>query len=283
MNLASIPRSPKGRGTALPEPRPGGPANGWERPARLVRRLDREFDSEAFARFLSDLGVNLKSTKPENQAVELVRHFAEKNDLDGLENAMDRARTLRRLPRSLPTPQPKPILIFVSYSHSDSKLIAEILNDLENLKDDGLIETWYDGKILAGDEFDEEIHRNLDVAHIILLSISRAFLNSSYVKQRELPRAMERHEAGEARVIPVLLKPSPWKLPPWSKFIGGLEVLPKGEKPVVNWRQRDDAFVDVFKRIREVVLDMCGRLEDADGNGANGANGNGRVSGEPRG
>ncbi|MEB3318480.1 MAG: hypothetical protein VKO39_10135, partial [Cyanobacteriota bacterium] len=41
--------------------------------------------------------------------------------------------------------------------------------------------------------------------------VSPGFLASAYCNGIELKRALERHERGEARVIPVLLKPVDWE------------------------------------------------------------------------
>lgn len=49
---------------------------------------------------------------------------------------------------------------------------------------------------------------------------------------------MERHERGEARVIPVILRSVVWQGAPFGK----LQALPPGAKPVKKWRDTDEAF-----------------------------------------
>ena len=64
---------------------------------------------------------------------------------------------------------------------------------------------------------------------------------------------MERHEAQEARVIPVILKPvDNWQSTPFGK----LQPLPKDGKPVSKWGNRDEAFVSIAQGIREAVEDL---------------------------
>jgi hypothetical protein len=46
----------------------------------------------------------------------------------------------------------------------------------------------------------------LNRANVILLLISADFLASDYCYDVEMKRAMERHEAGEAIVIPIILR-----------------------------------------------------------------------------
>ena len=63
---------------------------------------------------------------------------------------------------------------------------------------------------------------------------------------------MERHEAKQARVIPVILKPVDWKSAPFSK----LQALPKDGKPVIKWGNRDEAFENVTQGIRVAVEEL---------------------------
>ena len=62
-------------------------------------------------------------------------------------------------------------------------------------------------------------------------------------------RAIERHNAGNARVIPIILRPCDWKGFPFSK----LQILPKDGKPVTQWSDRDSAFLNVVEGIRRAV------------------------------
>ena len=199
------------------------------------------------------------------QKRELVKLYDKDSSLDVLENAMDRVKALAGLPNAL-RPGPKSsIIVFTSYSHKDDKLREEVFSDLKRLQSDGLIEAWYDGKIDAGDEIDQEIHDKLDEAHVILLLVSRPFLNSDYITRVELPRAMQRHDEGTAHIIPIILRPSPFLDPPWSESFGRLKAIPRDGKPVVKWKNRDDAFVDVYRSVRGVILEMIATTEGGQG------------------
>jgi hypothetical protein len=63
---------------------------------------------------------------------------------------------------------------------------------------------------------------------------------------------MERHESGEARVIPIILKPVDWREAQFSK----LQALPKNAKPITTWENRDEAFLNVAQSIRRVVQEL---------------------------
>lgn len=101
--------------------------------------------------------------------------------------------------------------VFFSYSHKDEALRDELEAHLGLLKNQGFIEHWHDRRIVAGEELDPAIFQNLERADVILLLISSDFISSSYCYSREMVRAMQRHEAGEARVIPVILRNCDWK------------------------------------------------------------------------
>jgi hypothetical protein len=89
----------------------------------------------------------------------------------------------------------------------------------------------------------------LNTAQIILLLISPSFMASDFCYNIEMKRALERHERGEAYVIPVILYPALWQDSPIAK----LQVLPYDGKPISQWRDRDAAFVEVATGIRKVI------------------------------
>jgi|SRR5450755_3774146 tetratricopeptide (TPR) repeat protein len=146
----------------------------------------------------------------------------------------------------------QPIEIFYSYAHADEKLRDELNKHLYNLKRQGFIVDWYDRDISAGTEWKHQIDSHLNTAQIILLLISPDFLASEYCYSIEMTRALERHEAGDARVIPIMLKSVDWHGAPFKK----LQMLPKNAKAVTSWRNRSDAFVDIAKGIREVAKEL---------------------------
>lgn len=152
----------------------------------------------------------------------------------------------------------KPVIsakLFISYSHKDEKLLAKLMTHLSSLIRRGAIEVWCDNNIDPGEKWKREIDENLNDAHIILLLISPDFLDSDYCYEKEMPRAMERSESGEAAVISVILRPCVWEGTPFS----GLQVLPTGGKPITTWRNQDEAFANVVEGIWSVVKKLLQR------------------------
>lgn len=143
--------------------------------------------------------------------------------------------------------------IFVSYSHKDERLLNELKTHLSPLRRQKLIETWDDRAIMAGEDFGEKINENLERADIIILLVSSDFIASDYCYEKEMERALERHEKKEARVVPVIVRDANWKvIPQLSK----LTAIPKNGKPVRNWPNKDTAWKDVSDRIQAMIETM---------------------------
>src|SRR5437763_149666 len=91
--------------------------------------------------------------------------------------------------------------------------------------------------------------QRLSTASVILLLISASFMASNYGHEGEMQRAVQQHEAGSARVIPILLRPCDWQ----SGSFGKLHALPSNAKPVTSWTNQDEAFFDITQGLRRVI------------------------------
>jgi hypothetical protein len=138
---------------------------------------------------------------------------------------------------------------FVSYSHKDESFRQALDISLAQLKRSALISVWDDRKILPGQEWGEEIDRSLEDADLILVLVSFDFLNSEYAYGREMQRAIERHKSGAARVVPIIVRASDWQHGP----LGTLQVLPSNGKPVSEWPDPDQAWLDVVRGLRKLL------------------------------
>ncbi len=145
-----------------------------------------------------------------------------------------------------------PIELFYCYARKDQDLRDELDTHLSALHRSGLVKSWYDGGITPGTPWEEEIEAHLNAANIILLLISPDFIKSDYCYSKEMTRAIARHEAGDARVLPILPRPVDWTGAPFSK----LQMLPTNARPVTLWPDRDEAFKNVALEIRQVVNEL---------------------------
>lgn len=143
----------------------------------------------------------------------------------------------------------KPVTAFISYSHVDTKLKADLLKHLAPLKRLGLIDDWHDQEIKAGDEWEKAILTRVAKADLVLLLVSADFIASEYCYAKELEKALERHNAKKATVIPVILRHCLWNELPFGK----LQALPNGAKPVTSWENQDEALMTVAQGVREAA------------------------------
>jgi hypothetical protein len=142
-----------------------------------------------------------------------------------------------------------PASIFLSYVHQDEQLLHELETHLSLLKRQGLISTWYNRQIAPSTDRTREIEQQIEQAAIILLLVSADFLSSDYCYHIEMQRALQRHQAGQAQVLPILLRPADLKDAPFAH----LQPLPTNAQAITLWPNRDQAFVDVVAGIRRAI------------------------------
>jgi hypothetical protein len=130
--------------------------------------------------------------------------------------------------------------LFFSYSHADEALRDRLEKHLAALQRQGLIDTWHDRRIQAGQDFGNEIDDHLNAADVVLLLVSADFLASDYCYDREMLRAMERHTSGDAVVIPVILRPCDWHDTP----------AVNSEAPALNGGRRGS----LFETVQSILL-----------------------------
>ena len=148
------------------------------------------------------------------------------------------------------------IEIFCCYAREDQSFLLKLRTHLALLEREGMLNIWYDQNISPGSEWEQEINKHLNTAHLILLLVSPDFIASEYCYSKEMKQAMERQERGEAYVIPILLRSSIWQETPFAK----LQVLPNNARAVTEWRNRDQAWFDIAQGIEHVAKELFRKL-----------------------
>ena len=97
---------------------------------------------------------------------------------------------------------------------------------------------------------DDEISEELEAAELFLLMVSPDFIASNYCVEREMQRALERHEAGMAQVVPIIVEPCDWAAMPQLRR---LKAVPKDGLPISEWTKANTAYLDVIQEIRRIV------------------------------
>ncbi|MDL1970731.1 MAG: TIR domain-containing protein [Candidatus Desulfofervidaceae bacterium] len=149
--------------------------------------------------------------------------------------------------------QDSKLKLFISYSHEDNidekPYIKEFIKHLTPLKKEGLVEEWYDRKNLPGKEFQDEIDKNLENSDIICLFISANYLASPSC-EREKKKALKLRKEKGILVIPIILSPCGWLD---DKDISKLLALPTDGKPITTFENRDEAWLDGYTGLKEIV------------------------------
>jgi hypothetical protein len=149
-----------------------------------------------------------------------------------------------------------PLSLFCSYAREDESHRHLMRQHLTPMQHEGLIEPWDDLEILPGTEWDAAIAAQLETVSLVVLLISPAFVASKYCWGPEMHIALERHVAGLARVVPVIVRPVDWTGAPFAK----LQVVPRNARPVTLWKSRDSAWLDVAQGIRRTATDLTAKL-----------------------
>jgi hypothetical protein len=99
-------------------------------------------------------------------------------------------------------------MVFISYSHSDTKRVAFVKDYLTVLVDQGLITLWDDTEIEAGDDWAEKIDAALRSACAAVLIVSQQFLGSDFIQKNELPVLLSCAQRYGTKIFWIHISPS---------------------------------------------------------------------------
>jgi hypothetical protein len=142
--------------------------------------------------------------------------------------------------------------LFISYSHRDERHRKLLEIHLASLLREGVIVIWHDLKITPGEHWQLAIGNWLNSADCVLLLVTPDFLASDYCYSIEMQQALEKHREGRILVIPVIVRPADWEHTPLRE----LQALPAGAKPVVEWKNRDRAWLNVAVGLRRALVQV---------------------------
>ncbi|NQU84456.1 MAG: toll/interleukin-1 receptor domain-containing protein, partial [Mariniphaga sp.] len=111
------------------------------------------------------------------------------------------------------------------------------------------LEVFTDRKLIAGSDWHKKIMHELNIAHVIVFLVSKNFAKTDYIWEKEMPRAMERHEANEAVVIPVIVEDCDWETAPFAKLTSPdkANIISSSTNKAVAWKR----VVDEIKKAIE--------------------------------
>ena len=77
--------------------------------------------------------------------------------------------------------------VFISYSHEDAEWLSKLKLFLRPLEDQGLLHIWDDTDIRPGAQWFDDIRRSLESARVAVFLVTQNFLNSEFIREKELP------------------------------------------------------------------------------------------------
>jgi hypothetical protein len=161
-------------------------------------------------------------------------------------------------PGVTPSAGPRPIRVFISYSHQDARYLApdSLLGYLAGLRREGFV-FWHDERIGVSAAWDEVIKEEVRQADVALCLVSQAFLNSEYCQSVEVTAFLERAKAEGLIIVPIILSPCDWKSHSW---LANTQFLPSGGKTVEtdfsNKGDRDRLFLQILEGLRALGAEI---------------------------
>jgi len=146
------------------------------------------------------------------------------------------------------------ISVFCSYAREDQASRELLERCLEPLRNEKVIDEWYDNQIKPGSRWDDQIKGALEKSRLVLFLVSPDLLASEYVGTVELPRALELERAGRCHVVPVIVRPTEWGGSPLAQF----QALPGEARPIDSFSDAEDG----FRQVAEGLRDVCKRIVD---------------------
>lgn len=143
----------------------------------------------------------------------------------------------------------RPLKIFISYSKDDLDLLHRFNQHLSFLVRTREIQTWKDLDLLSGDNWNNEIQKNIKEAEIIVFLISASLLATNYVHEVEMNIAEMKHLNNEAIVLPILIRHCCWE----DTFFRNIQVLPRKAIPITAFEDQDLGWTEVVRDMKRLI------------------------------
>jgi tetratricopeptide (TPR) repeat protein len=124
--------------------------------------------------------------------------------------------------------------IFICYSHADEAWKDLLVSQLTVLGSE--VDVWHDRRISAGEPWKTEIESALRRAGAAVLLISADFLTSSFILETEVPVILRRHLADGMLMLPLIVRPCPWRQIEWLESVN---CRPQDGKPLAKKRKAE--------------------------------------------
>ena len=137
--------------------------------------------------------------------------------------------------------------VFISYSKDDDLYKTELKKHFVTLIREGKVSTFDDRQLSLGGEWDPELRKKIDECDIMVCLISVDFLNTDYIMNTEIPRALEMGKT----VIPIVVRPCDWN----GSVLGDHNGVLKG-KEITLFEEKNSENMPVFRSATREERDM---------------------------
>ncbi len=140
-----------------------------------------------------------------------------------------------RYNKILPLKLKNQVKIFISYARENREQLEDIKSGLSMALRNGNIHgIWYDKMMVAGEAWHQTIQDQLDEANVVIVLVSRMFLDSSkdYIWEEEIPKFIKNKDKV---VIPIILTSCQWREVKWlASMISGMQAIMYEGGPVFD-------------------------------------------------
>lgn len=143
--------------------------------------------------------------------------------------------------------------LFYSYCQKNDTERSKLEKHLNMLLQNNAIDGWYDGNIIPGEKWETQIDANLKEANIVVFLVTAEWI-ASEACQKEWETAKKWAERqSDKTLVPVIAKPCAWT--DYSDM-KDYQALPKAGKAVSRWDDEDEAWLDVYEGIKNVITEL---------------------------
>lgn len=142
--------------------------------------------------------------------------------------------------------------IFVSYAHRDFKHLEALTEFLSPFLRNVPLRTWDDRKIGVGEQWQKEIDAALESAQVAVLLVTKSFLASNFIAQKEFPEILKAQEQRNLRIFWILISDCAWRQTELRRFQAANDL----ERPLAAISPvaiRDKAWVAVVDKLMEAA------------------------------
>jgi hypothetical protein len=159
-----------------------------------------------------------------------------------------------------------PIHVFVSYAREDKRWLdpndkfklIPFLSESLRWKD---VVFWSDADLRIGDEYKKDIDARIDQSQIVILLVSQDLLNSKFIREREMPRIIERAKESKLLVIPILVGKCHLDAYP---LLADRQMVPSST-PLIRFIQNEAEWDEIRGEILDHLTDQVERMRRSRG------------------